>query len=190
MKKTIIAILAFFAVSFSVQAQDAKVYVHGSGTKGGKEPKVYTKHIKMSRGIPDLTDEQEEQIKALKLAKDKDNVSISNQLAEKRARLTTLKAVDKADMSAINKTIDEISTLQAQQMKADAAYHVKVRALLTDEQKVAFDSKRNRTFHYSFGGDDGLRLKGKAFNFGDSGFNFDFNKLGELNSSDWEEVVL
>ncbi len=92
--------------------------------------------------ISNLSQGQHQQIKTLELAKQKQLNQLNNQLAEKKARLRTLEAQDKPDMKAINQTIDEQAKLMADKMKAEAECRQKVRAILTDEQRVEFDARR------------------------------------------------
>jgi Spy/CpxP family protein refolding chaperone len=92
------------------------------------------------KGIPDLTDQQKQKIEELCLATKKEMNGIKNLMGEKQAHLKTLQDADKADMVAINKTIDEISVLKADMMKKHEATRQTVRGLLTDKQKTIFDS--------------------------------------------------
>jgi len=92
-------------------------------------------------GIPDLTEDQKKKIKDLKTPLHKEILPLKNQLAEKKAHLKTLQTADKADLKSINTTIDEMTQLQSQIMKKRAAHPQAVRALLTDEQRIAFDMK-------------------------------------------------
>ncbi|NNF20899.1 MAG: periplasmic heavy metal sensor [Saprospiraceae bacterium] len=91
--------------------------------------------------IPDLTGEQQENIKDLHLNMMKESLQIRNQLGENRAKMKTLRTADNPDMNAINKLIDESSVLQADLKKKMAANHQEVRKLLTEEQRVIFDSR-------------------------------------------------
>ncbi len=126
-------------------------------------------------GIPNLTQEQRDQMKTLRVEMMKESNTVRNQIAEKRAHLKSLQATDNADMKAINKTIDEIASLQAQQMKAQANMQVKTRALLTDEQKVMYDARgNNMRFNFNTSGrkfnfdGDNKQFKVRAFKFGDT----------------------
>lgn len=186
MKKTIVLLLAIAVMSFTAQAQTGQGKVNRGEPKEGRGAKVRVHHIgENGFMIPDLNEEQRNEIKKLRLDMAKESTSIRNQMAEKRARLNTLQSEDKADMNAINKTIDEIASLQAQQMKAKANFRVKVRALLNDEQKVAFDQHR-----YSTGKGMG-QMRMRDFSFDD--FNFkefgDFETLGELTDFDFGSIV-
>lgn len=106
-----------------------------------------------SLGIPNLSSDQQKKIEALGVSFRKETLPITNVLAEKQAHLRTLQASDKADMGAINSTIDEMTQLRSQLMKKQAGHHEAVRKLLTDDQRVAFDSRGGRMqgFHHPRG---------------------------------------
>ncbi|OFX36022.1 MAG: hypothetical protein A2X08_08185 [Bacteroidetes bacterium GWA2_32_17] len=95
-------------------------------------------------GITDLTDVQKQKIEDLTLAHTKSMTGFKNQMNEKNAHLKTLQSADKADMTAINKTIDEISAIKGDMMKTCAANKQSIRALLTDKQKIVFDANANK----------------------------------------------
>ncbi len=98
-------------------------------------------------GIPNLSDEQKASIKQLRIAMGKEIKKANNLLREKKARLITLQDEDKPDQKAIHKTIDEISGLRGQIMKARADFRIKVNAQLNDEQRTAFQQHNNRLRH-------------------------------------------
>ncbi len=127
--------------------------------KGMKQDKD---SLKNCCGIPNLTADQKTKIDGLKTKHIKEVTPIQNELAEKRAHLNTLESVDKPDMSEINKTIDEISTLDAKLMKLRVSHKIEVASLLTDEQKVAFNAHHKN----GMGNHDGMRMnkegKGKC----------------------------
>ncbi len=91
--------------------------------------------------LPGLTDDQKEQIETLRAENLKTMLPLRNTLQEKKARLMTLQSAEKADMKAINGLIDEISAIKTQMAKQRAAHHQQVRSVLTDEQRVVFDSR-------------------------------------------------
>ena len=71
----------------------------------------------------------------------KERTQTDNLLKEKRAKLESLQTADKPDLKEINKVIDEITALQAQKMKSQAASRQKIRSLLTEEQRALFDAR-------------------------------------------------
>jgi Spy/CpxP family protein refolding chaperone len=92
--------------------------------------------------IPDLTDQQAEQIKSMRVEHMKEMQSLRNQIGEKKARLRTLSTVDKVNMTEINKVIDEIGKIQTQMMKMKEQHRQDVRKMLSDDQRIFFDSHR------------------------------------------------
>lgn len=104
--------------------------------------------------IPDLTEEQQEKMKKLRLDMQKNKLPITNQLGEKRARMRTLSTAENPNMKEINKLIDEMGELRTKIDKLKAAHHQEVRKLLTEEQRVVFDAhsterlqKQKRSHH-------------------------------------------
>ncbi|NOZ46232.1 MAG: periplasmic heavy metal sensor [Chlorobi bacterium] len=87
-----------------------------------------------------LTESQQAKMNTLKTDQMKQMLQFSNRLNELKARQQTLTTADKADMKAINANIDEITALKNKMMKQKAKHIQDVRALLTDEQRVIFDS--------------------------------------------------
>jgi len=118
-----------------VTSLGSKVIAQGNGQGQQKNKEAFC------MGLPNITDDQKAKIEKLRTAHMKEANGIHNQLNEKRAKLNTLSDVDNTDMVAINKTIDEIGALQTDLMKKKTAHQMEVRKLLTDEQKVVFDSK-------------------------------------------------
>ncbi|MGE0076646.1 MAG: Spy/CpxP family protein refolding chaperone [Bacteroidales bacterium] len=94
--------------------------------------------------IPNLTDDQKQKINDLRVKHIKEVTPLKNEMGEKKARLRTLESVDKPDLNAINKTIDEMASIRAQIMKKNAAHRVEVASLLTDEQKVFFQQHKGK----------------------------------------------
>lgn len=92
--------------------------------------------------IPDLTDQQKEKIEEMRTPHMKTMLQLRNQMNEKRAHLKTLSSADKADMNAINKTIDEMGEITTKIMKERAGFHQEIRNILTEEQRVFFDSRK------------------------------------------------
>jgi len=95
--------------------------------------------------VANLTEDQQSQLDKLRLEHRKEVLNLRNQLREKNARMNTLETADKIDMAAINKVIDEISDLKKQMMKKKAEHRQEVRKVLTEEQRVEFDTKRPRS---------------------------------------------
>ncbi|MDP4225926.1 MAG: hypothetical protein Q8910_06060, partial [Bacteroidota bacterium] len=71
----------------------------------------------------------------------KDMMELKNKLAENQTHFRTLMTAEKPDMDAINSNIDEGMAIKGEMMKKEAAHRQDIRKLLTDEQKLAFDSQ-------------------------------------------------
>lgn len=99
-------------------------------------------HRRMNR--LNLTDEQNEKIDALRTAHLKEINTLRNEISIKKAELNALEEADNANMKSINTKIDEISVLRTKLHKTSAAHRQEVRAQLTDEQKVIYDSFKRR----------------------------------------------
>jgi Spy/CpxP family protein refolding chaperone len=126
----VMAILFAAVPAMSQPGKDCKQHNHS-----GIEGKAH------NCALPGLTDDQVKQIDQLKLKHLKEILPLQNTLKEKQARLRTLETAEKADMAAINKTIDEMAVLRADIMKKKASHHQEVRKLLTEEQRIVFDTR-------------------------------------------------
>jgi Spy/CpxP family protein refolding chaperone len=91
-----------------------------------------------------FTEQQQEQIKALRLETAKAVKPLRNELRELEARQQSLTTAEKADMSAIYQNIDKISGLKADIQKKMAKQNQEIRSMLTEEQLLKFDARKNR----------------------------------------------
>lgn len=101
--------------------------------------------------IPDLTADQETKIEAVRVNHLKEMNSFRNQMNELRARKQTLNTSDKANLNEINAVIDQMTGVHNKMMKAGSKHRQEVRNLLTDDQKVYFDSMPARGQRYNRG---------------------------------------
>jgi Spy/CpxP family protein refolding chaperone len=147
----IIMMIAAMSMSATVWAQGPEAG-RGAGKPGAKKgnPEM---HMKMM--LPDLTDEQVAKIKTLRIEMMKQLNPLRAELKEKMAHLNTLSIAEKPDMKAINTTIDEIGALKTKMMKIHAKFRQDVRALLTDDQRVIFDSKAGKMMGHGMKGHHG-----------------------------------
>ena len=91
--------------------------------------------------LPDLTEEQQNKIEALRLDHLKDMNTFRNQMNELRAKKQTLQTSDNVNLNEINTIIDQMTGIHNKMMKTSAKHRQDVRSQLTDEQKVYFDSR-------------------------------------------------
>jgi Spy/CpxP family protein refolding chaperone len=96
------------------------------------------------KNIPDLTEEQENQIDELRVPHMKEMKDFYNQLNEKRAKLRTLQTKDNPDMDAIYKVIEEMGDIRTNMHKERAKHHQEIRSILNEEQRIYFDKHRMR----------------------------------------------
>jgi len=164
MKKSIILILAFpialILSTANVQAQrnpdgrminvDRPFLVDDKIDRNKIEKRVRIMRLRNEYGISNLSEEQKTKIDGIRLSEQKQLLQFRNQLGEKRAKLKSLEAVEKADMKGINKVIDEIAELQGDIMKVRAEGKQKIRALLNEEQRIEFDTKGGRSLNRNF----------------------------------------
>ncbi len=94
--------------------------------------------------MPNLTDAQRTSIEKLQVVQQKEMLQYSNKLRELNAKLNTQRSSNNESMTAINKTVDEITSVKNKQMKQRETHKQEIRKLLTDDQKVLFDSRQNR----------------------------------------------
>ncbi|NWJ49748.1 MAG: Spy/CpxP family protein refolding chaperone [Bacteroidetes bacterium] len=88
--------------------------------------------------IPGLTQEQQTKMKNLRGEHMKAIQLLRAQHAEKAAHLKTLTLADKADVKAINKTIDEMMALKGEILKQGVSFKLAVKDILTPEQLREF----------------------------------------------------
>ena len=134
--RKMMAVLVGMILTVSLMAQRG----HGPGSFNADKPGMG--HF--CQAIPDLTPEQEQQISELRTMQIKEMNDSRSDLSIKHAELHKLQTADKADMDKINAKIDEIGKIKTEMAKKRAAHIQKVRALLTDEQRVIFDSRHGK----------------------------------------------
>jgi len=91
--------------------------------------------------IPDLTKQQEEQMKQIHLDAQKFSLPLKNEIKVKEAQLNALRTAENPDMAAINKLVEEIGAISVKLAKEHEANHQKIRKLLTESQRIFFDSQ-------------------------------------------------
>ncbi|RLD84261.1 MAG: hypothetical protein DRJ10_01645 [Bacteroidetes bacterium] len=112
--------------------------------------------------IPNLTEIQQTKIEKMRTANMKEMIQSRNFMAEKGANLNTLRTADKVDMNAINKAIDEMGANRTKMMKKREAHRQAIREILTDDQKVYFDSRRGRGSRGGNGQGNGMGRNGQG----------------------------
>ena len=131
--KVATALTLMFMVVNVANAQQGQRNGYRQGAGSGQE-------MALKQGL-NLTEDQQAQMKSLRLKLQKEMLPLRNQIGENKARFRTLSTAENADMKAINKLIDGNGQLTASMAKLQAANHQAVRKLLTEEQRTIFDSR-------------------------------------------------
>lgn len=126
---------------------------------------TYQKGDRMAAHL-DLTEEQQTQIKDLRIEQKKAMLPLNNQMNEMKAKLQTLSTTNNADIKTINAQIDKMGELRTQMMKNKAAHRQAIRMLLTDDQRILFDSQQGQRGKGKGHGQKGCnnRGQGKGYN--------------------------
>lgn len=123
----VITLVFFFALNIDAFAQ--------------RSPRGNQDGARMCLDIPELTQEQETKIKAIRTERLNETTTHRAQMDELRARKRTLRLAANPDMKEIEKVIDQMSDLRAEHMKAAEAHHQSIREILTPEQRTWFDNR-------------------------------------------------
>ncbi|MEN8158118.1 MAG: Spy/CpxP family protein refolding chaperone [Bacteroidota bacterium] len=91
----------------------------------------------------DLTEAQQEEWEALRLKHYKVMKPLRNQMAELKARERTLISEEAVDTKALHKVIDDQTNLMNKIQKLRLEQRLAVREILTDEQLMKLDQRRN-----------------------------------------------
>ena len=96
----------------------------------------------MLNDIPDLTEDQKAQIKEIRESARKEMEPQRQETKKLRMKMMELKSADNPDQKQINELIDKQAKVKAEMMKSRTAAELKVRSLLTPEQRKAVDAKK------------------------------------------------
>lgn len=91
----------------------------------------------------DLSEDQQEAMKTLRTENYKTMKPLRNKMAELKARERTLLSEETVDLKAVNKVIDEQTELSNKMKKIQVAHRVEVKEILSDEQLMKLDQRRN-----------------------------------------------
>ncbi len=131
-KVTLLIAIAIMIIGTSAYAQRGRNFNDNERGFGRQE---------FCQRIPDLTEDQQTKIEALRTGHLKEMTAYRNQMNEFRAKKHTLMTSDNGDMKEINSVIDQMTGVHNKMMKASAKHRQDVRNLLTDDQKVYFDAR-------------------------------------------------
>ena len=135
----LMAIAIATATSLTVNAQSRRVQPYSG--KNPQEVRQVMRPEGLTLPAENLDDRQREEIRKIRTEQIKERTQARNLLNEKRAKLEALQTAEKPDMKEIDRVIDEIAAVQAQELKSQAASRQKVRSLLTEEQRAYYDAR-------------------------------------------------
>lgn len=108
-----------------------RVAGYGQGNMGGK------------LACLDLTEEQQEQLKTLRLEHYKVMKPLKAEMSELKAREHTLFSADETDLKALYSVIDDQTALMNKMRKLQAEHKLEGKNILTDEQLMKLEQRRN-----------------------------------------------
>ena len=97
------------------------------------------RHKRSFMNIPDLTEDQISKIQKLRLEHQKEMLPIKTKLQSKQLELRTM-ILEESDQKNIETKIEDIGQIRTEMMKKRMAHRLQIRDLLTDKQKVHFDT--------------------------------------------------
>ncbi len=100
------------------------------------------KHHRMMADIPNLTEDQKAEIKKIKAESRKSSEPQRKEMKDLRSKLNTLKTAENPDQQQINSLIDKSAKMKAEMEKSRTASELKVRGILTPEQRKFVDAQR------------------------------------------------
>ena len=93
------------------------------------------------RYLLNLTDQQKEQMRKLNLSLAEKTLPLRNELAEKETHLRTLVTARDPDRAAVDKAAEEIGNLRTELFRAHVANEMKIRDVLSEEQRALRDAR-------------------------------------------------
>ena len=100
--------------------------------------------VKSGLQLPDLTEEQKDQIKEIHLAHIKDVQPLKDEVKINRVKVDVLLKRDDPDMKEIVSLVEANGKLLTQIQVKSIEQKISVRSLLTDEQKIIYDTRGER----------------------------------------------
>ena len=128
----------FLMATLMVTSLNAQSYRQGSrGSVGyGHGSERVSAHLSL-----DLTTEQQEAMKSLRIDNYKTIKPLRNKMQELKARERTLISEESVDMKSVNKVIDEQTDLMNKMRKIQVTHKVGVKKILTDEQEMKLEQR-------------------------------------------------
>lgn len=138
MKKLMATVGVLALLAGTTMAQDR---VERSDAAEGRKFEKRAHGERMMNDIPDLTDDQKAQIKSIKEESRKKMEPQRAEMTTIRSKIAELKKAENPNQQEINKLIDKSALVKAEMEKSRTASELKVRSVLTPEQRKVMDSK-------------------------------------------------
>ncbi|MDX1252468.1 MAG: periplasmic heavy metal sensor [Gammaproteobacteria bacterium] len=129
---------ATLAVPFAVSAESDHHKEQGAGAHKEHGHSGSAHHFS-DHWAKTLSDDQKARVDVMHLKLDRELGVLKAQVELMQKEINALAAQDNADMSAINKKIDELMGVKKQIMRARYAHILEMRAALTPAQRVSYD---------------------------------------------------
>jgi len=143
--KTVGVLLMSMFMVTAINAQSPRQGGRGLGPDGDRP------YGKMDRlAALELSEEQQAEITTLRTEHYKTITPLKNKMVELKARERTLLSEESIDMKAVNKTIDEQSELSNSMRKLQVKHQVAIKGLLSDEQVMKLQQRRQYAQRSSF----------------------------------------
>ena len=159
MKRTIFIAAFLVAAMFVTTA-------HAQNRGGGRNQNNFQSECL----IPNLTEAQQAKIESLRLERMRVRTTHRAEMDQLRASRRTMMIAGNPDATQINGVIDQMGAKRVEMQKSAIAHRLAVRTLLTDEQKVYFDSygngRRNNNGNRRGNRNGGNRNGGRNGNYG------------------------
>lgn len=139
MKKLMATVGVLALLAGTTMAQDR--VERSDAAEGRKFEKRAVHSERLMNDIPDLTDDQKAQIRSIKEESRKKMEPQRAEMTTIRSKIAELKKAENPNQQEINKLIDRSSLVKAEMEKSRAASELKVRSILTPEQRKVMDAK-------------------------------------------------
>jgi Spy/CpxP family protein refolding chaperone len=130
--KVLAAIIVLLGISLGIMAQP------------GQQKRQCQYEGQYCSNLPDITEEQKAEIKKIHLNRMKEVQPMKDEIKINRAKLNALVKEDDPDMKEITGLVEANGKLMTQVQILQIESKIKVRSLLTEEQKVIFDAHQGK----------------------------------------------
>lgn len=145
-----VLLVAVFFVSIAANAQTPKNRQDRQSKKSMLKQRDFRAQ---AENASFFTEEQKAAMKEIRLETAKEMKPLRNQLRELNAHQQTLTTAEESDMNAIYENIEKMSEVRTEMAKIRAKQRQEARGLLTEEQLLKFDNRRQmmrKNGHRSF----------------------------------------